>query len=318
MPVNITKEELATSARTFRTDLIAMNVIGLQRSLQYMTLRTGIRHSETVGELEGDIEVGPYSEDRVDSNAMNIVPRTLRTYFGNTSKNFSPNSVASTVYGSAVKKGADLTEVKIAELVLAFLQKKMSKSLNKNLFKAVRKDGGTKTVDLFDGFDTIAEKDITAGDIATAKKNLYEFSAAINRTNACDSLKAFYRAASDELKDEETVLFCDHDTYNAYCDCYKDETGATAYNKQYEQVLLEGSNGNCKLVPLASKAGTKFLQLTTEANMLVGVDGESDQETISIGKYSSWKLTYEAAMFFGTQYESVSPERLLIGKLFTA
>lgn len=318
MPVTITQEELASSARIIRADLIAMNVFGLRRSLQFMTLRTGIRHSETVGELEGDIEVGPYSEDRVDSNSMTVTPRSLYTYFGNTAKNFSPNSVASTVYGNAIKKGEDLTEVKIADLVLGFLQKKMSGSLNKNLFKAVRKEGGSKTVDLFDGFDTIAEKEITATKISTAKKNLYEFPAAINRTNACDYLKAFYRSASDELKEEDTVLFCDYDTYDAYCDCYKDETGAAAYNKQYEQVVLEGSSGRCKLVPLSSKAGTKFLQLTTEGNMLVGVDAESDQETISIGKYSSWKLTYEAAMFFGTQYESISPERLLIGKKFTA
>lgn len=318
MAVTITKEELATSARTFRADLIAMNVIGLQRSLQYMTLRTGIRHSEVVGELGGDIEVGPYSEDRKDTNAVTVTARTLNTYFGNTAKDFSPNSVASTVYGSAIKKGKDLSEVNIAKLVLAFLQKRLSSSLNKNLFKAVRKEGGSKTVDLFDGFDTIAEKEITAGNISTAKKNLHEFSAAINRTNACDFLKAFYRSATDELQDENTFLYCDYDTYNAYCDCYKDETGAAAYNKQYEQVVLEGSSGRCKLVPLSSKAGTKFLQLTTEGNMLVGVDGESDQETINIGKYTSWKLTYEAALFFGTQYESISPEILLIGKLFTA
>lgn len=318
MPVTITQQELASSARTFRADLIAMNVIGLQRSLQYMTLRTGIRHSETVGQLGGDIEIGPYSEDRKDTNGVTITGRTLSTYFGNTAKDFSPNSVVSTVYGSAIKKGKDLTDVKIANLVLAYLQKQMSSSLNKNLFKAVRKEGGSKTEDLFDGFDTITQKEITASNISTANNNLYEFSAAINRTNACDSLKAFYRSASDELKDEETVLFCDYDTYDAYCDCYKDETGAAAYNKQYEQVVLEGSSGRCKLVPLSSKAGSKFLQLTTEANMLVGVDGESDQETISIGKYSSWKLTYEAALFFGTQFESISPERLLIGKKFTA
>lgn len=318
MAVTITEEELASSARTFRADLIAMNVIGLQRSLQFMTLRTGIRHSETVGELSGEIEVGPYSEDRKDENGVKITPRTLRTYFGNTAKNFSPNSVASTVYGSAIKKGADLSTVKIADLVLGYLQKKMSQSLNKNLFKAVRTDGGSRTFDLFDGFDTIVEKEITATKISTAKKNLYEFPAAINRTNACDYLKAFYRSASDELKDEDTILFCDFDTYDAYCDCYKDETGSAAYNKQFEQVVLEGSSGRCKLVPLSSKAGTKFLQLTTEGNMLVGVDAESDEETISIGKYSSWQLTYEAAMFFGCQYESISPERLLIGKKFTA
>lgn len=42
------------------------------------------------------------------------------------------------------------------------------------------------------------------------------------------------------------------------------------------------------------------------------------KEKINIDRFESFRLTLSAAMYFGTQYESISPEKLLIGKLHTA
>lgn len=80
--VNITSEDLQKSARKYRKELLQMPVLGLSRSLQHMTLRPGIRYAETVGELSGDMQLGPYSETREDNSEVVINPRTLYTYFG--------------------------------------------------------------------------------------------------------------------------------------------------------------------------------------------------------------------------------------------
>lgn len=63
--VNIASEDLQKTARKYRKELLQMPVIALSRSLQHMSLRPGIRYSETVGELSGDMQFGPYSETRV-------------------------------------------------------------------------------------------------------------------------------------------------------------------------------------------------------------------------------------------------------------
>lgn len=314
--VEITPEELALSAAKFRKDLIMMPVIALQSSLMHMTLRVGIRGKETVGELDGDIELGPYSETRTDETGVTVKGRSLETFFGSVIKNFSPNSVAKSIYGDAVLSGSGLTNTSITQMVLAYLAKKVSKNINKNLWSAIQDDEGTGTADLFNGFDTITAADITAGKITVLKGNLYELPAAITSINACDKLKDIYRAATDELQGESTKMFISKTIKQAYEDCYQAEHGALPYNTAFKKTFLEGSDDSCELVALPNKKNSPYIHLTTKGNMLVGVDQMSDVEKITVEKHAAFVLQFIMAMFFGVQFESVSPERMLVAKLF--
>jgi hypothetical protein len=314
--VEITPEDLAKSAKKFRKDLLMMPVIALQSSLNHMTLRMGVRGDETVGELSSDIEIGPYSETRTDTSDTSIKGRTLTTFRGSVIKKFSPNSVADSIYGSTVLSGDGLKNTDITTAVVGYLVKKVSKALNANLFKAVRNANGDTTTALFNGFDTIAAAEIAASEITEAKGNLYVFTEAITSTNAVDLLKAFYRAAKDELQGESAKLFISKDIYNAYVDDYQAAHGAVPYNNTFKKTYLEGTDDSCELVALPNKKGQPYIQLTTKGNMLIGVDQISQTETISVEKLDGLVLTLVMVMYFGVQYESISPERLLIGKLF--
>lgn len=309
---------LAKSAIKIRKQLLAMVVIGLQNTTQHMTVRPGIRYKEVVGELSGGIEVGPYSESRIDKSDIKATPRELETFFGSVVKEFSPNSVYQSIWGSSITKGEGLKTTEITNLVLAYLMKQMSKSFNKCVWNAVRKSDGDKTTDLFNGFDTIAQTEITAGKLSKDLKNLFPFMEAIDSTNAVDMLKAFFRSASDELQGENTKLFIPKFVYNAYVDDYQATVGSVPYNKEFKKTFLEGTDDMCELVALPSKKGSDFIQLSTKENMLIGVDQESDLEKITVEKHAAFVLQFIATLFFGCQYESISPERLLVGKLFTA
>lgn len=315
--VIITPEELAKSAAKYRKDLLVMAVIALESSLKHMSLRTGIRYKETVGELSGGIEIGPYDEKREDDSDVKIVGRTLETHLGSVIKKFSPNSVYQSIYGNSIISGDGLKNVEITKAVLAYLMKKLSQSLNNNLWSAVRKDTGTLTKDLFDGFDTILQKEITDGEVAVAKRNLYEFTDVIGPNNAVDILKGFWRAGSDELQDIPTKMYIPKSIYNAYNDDYQQTVGSIPYNREFKKTFLEGSDDLCELVPLANKKGSPFIQLTTKGNMLVGTDQQSDVEKITVEKHHPFILDFVCAMFFGCQYETISPERFLAGKLKT-
>ena len=316
--VSFSSTELQNSAKKYRKELLAMPVIALEQSIQHMTVRTGIRGEETVGELDGDMQIGPYSESREDTNSVGINPRTLTTFKGSVMKKFSPNSVANSIYGAAVLSGEGLKSADIVFMVVAYLAKRVSKALNKNLWTAVRDASGTTTADLFNGFDTITAAEITANKITTALGNLHEFEAAISSSNAVDKLKEMYRAGSDELQEEMCKMFITKDIYNAYCDDYQASNGSLPYNKEFNKTFLEGSNNMCELVPLANKKGTKYIHLTTQGNMLVGVDQMSDEEKVLVEKYHPLVLTFVMVMYFGTQFESISKERFLVGKLYVA
>ena len=87
--VIITEQELAkltTSAAKLRKELLRMPLMALKDFLAHVTLRTGIRYSETIGELTGSMELGPYSETRVDENDVDITARILYTYLGSVDK----------------------------------------------------------------------------------------------------------------------------------------------------------------------------------------------------------------------------------------
>ena len=322
--VVITPESLAQSANKFRKDLLKQPILALGPALKYFTLRTGIRGSETVGTLDGGFELGPYNPYRVERSDTTIKGRTLQSYFGSVVKEFDPNSVYKSIYGSSIVKGEGLKNVPITVQVLSLLAAKMGKSLLLHLFDAVRNASGTKTKDLFNGVDTVTAAEITAGNIATSKGNLFEFTEAIDSTSAVDLITAFCRAASDELLEYEDGedskanglnLYVPRSILYAYRDDYKATTGNSPIYDQFNQMVVEGFP-NIRFVPFAGKANSKFIQLSQRNNMLIATDQLGDKENISVEKYHPFVLSFVATLFWGFDFESIDASRLLVGKFY--
>ncbi len=316
--ITITPTELAQSGAKFRTELIQMPMHAMRETTQHMTVRRGIRYAETVGELSGNIDLGPYSETRIDNTGMTIKGRTLYTYLGSVVKKFSPNSVVQSIYDDIITKGENLKTVNIALRVLSYLTAKLGHNLQGHIWNAVRNDNGTTSADLFNGFDTITAAEINAATptISTSIGNLYEFDAAITASNAVDQIKAFCEAASEFLVDsgQEVKLFCSPAIKRAYLKDYQATVGAIPYNTSYDKLTVEGFE-NVHFVPLYNKANSPYIHLSTQSNMLVGVNQEGEDERITVEKHEAFVLQYIATMFFGVQFESINPERLLVGKL---
>jgi hypothetical protein len=316
MSVLVTPQELADSAAKFRSDLLMMPIHALDTTLNHMSLRFGIRGKETVGQLGGNIQIGPYDPNREDNEPMTIKGRTLETFFGSVIKNFEPNSVAKSVYGDIALKGTGLTSTKISTLVLGYLSKIVSKEINKVIWSASHNTAGATTAELFDGFDSITTAEITAGNITIAKGNYMTMAAAITSTNAVDSLKTIFQKSYDELQGEPCKMFISKSVYNLYCEDYQASNGALPYNTTYKKTFLEGSDDLCELVALPNKKGSPYIHLTTKGNLLIGVDQISDVEKIDVEKHAAFVVQFVMAMFFGVQFETISPERLFVAKLF--
>ena len=315
--INITDADLKKSAVNYRKDLLVMPVIAAEATLQHMTPRPGIAGREVLGQLSGGIELGPYDPNRVDDSGVKIEPRTLETFLGSVVKKFDLNSVAKTVYGSLTTQGEALASTDLAIQVLYYLAMQLGQNLNKHIWDAKRNDAGTTTVDLFDGFDTITAKEITAGGIATGKGNLLQLSTAIDESNATDILMSIYESADDNLQGVPTKMFIPFNVYRAYNKDYLASFGNVVYNQQYKKTFLEGTDNLCELVPLVGKKGSQFIHLTTKSNMVYGYGDGMDSEKIAIEKHHEFLLSFVATMFFGCQFETISKERLMVAKLAT-
>lgn len=311
---NISDADLRQSAVKYRKDLLMMPTISAKETLAHMSLRPGVAGREVVGQLAGNIELGPYNPNRVDETGVTVTPRVLETYLGSVIKQFDVNEAGKTVYGELYAQGQALTNAAIAKAVLVYLSAQIGKKINMAIWSGKRDASGDTTAKLFDGFDSITAAEIAAGAIAESKGNFKEVEA-ITAANAVDVLKSIYRGASDELRGQNVKMFITHDVYDAYLDDYQATVGAVPYNTQFNKNFLEGSNGLCELVPLASKKGSQYIHLTPKANMLVGYGAGMADENIAIEKYHPFLLSYVATMYFGCQFESISPERLLVAKV---
>ena len=313
--INISDAELQKSAVTYRKDLLVMPVIAAEATLQHMTPRPGVAGREVLGQLSGGIELGPYDPQRYDDEGLDIKPRTLETFLGSVIKRFDLNSVAKSVYGSLTTQGEALTSLDLARQVLNYLSMQLGRNLNLHIWNAKRNDTGTKTKDLFDGFDTITQKEIDAGTIGTTQGNFMQLPQAIDESNATDILMSIYESADDILQGIPTKMFVPVSVYRAYNKDYLASFGNVVYNTQFKKTYLEGTDNLCELVPLASKKGSPYIHLTTKSNMIYGYGDGLDSEKIAIEKHHEFLLSFVATMFFGCQFEAINKERLMVAKL---
>ena len=313
--INISDAELQKSAVTYRKDLLVMPVIAAEATLQHMTPRPGVAGREVLGQLSGGIELGPYDPQRYDDEGLDIKPRTLETFLGSVIKRFDLNSVAKSVYGSLTTQGEALTSLDLARQVLNYLSMQLGRNLNLHIWSAKRNDTGTKTKDLFDGFDTITQKEIDAGTIGTTQGNFMQLPQAIDESNATDILMSIYESADDILQGVPTKMFVPVSVYRAYNKDYLASFGNVVYNTQFKKTYLEGTDNLCELVPLVSKKGSPYIHLTTKSNMIYGYGDGLDREKIAIEKHHEFLLSFVATMFFGCQFEAINKERLMVAKL---
>lgn len=310
--VQITPESLAKSFVKYRKDLITMPVYGLNKILPFLTLRTGVRYKEIVGELTGDMQLHPYHITKRDDNDVNIEGRVLETFLGSAIKGFDPNSVVTSIYGSSIVQGEGLKGVPITKAVWAYLLGKLGEHLYNEMFTAVRNDNGNTTHDLFNGYQTIVNREIHDGKMSVALGNLHAIEAITNE-NAVDELEKFYDAAHDKLKDEKTTLLCSNAIKRKYEYAYRTQYGHLPYNTEFKKVYLDGED-NCRLVGL-SNVPDNFLMMTPKFNLLAGIATEGEKVTFACNKSlsSHFLLDFVATMFFGVEFESINKERLQIG-----
>ena len=314
--LNFTLEEYQDAARKYRKELLMLPIIGIQETLKYMTGRPGIRYKESVGTITGDAQFAPYKPQRRTNVDLNLDFRTLETFFGSVVAQFEPNSAISTLLGAVgATKGDGQIQTPTAKHVLALIAKGLSQHLNDAIWNGVRNANGDTTKDLFDGFDTITTKEIAANKISAANKNLITLDEEITSANAVDVLKSVLFSLDPHLRSEKLYAYCSQSIVDKYNEGYLLTHAGIPYNTQYQQTAVEGSNGNLILVPLANKTDSSFIHITTKSNMLVGYDQMGDVESIMVKEYEPFILSYIATMFFGVQFESIDPHRMMVVKL---
>lgn len=305
---------LIHSGHKFRKEILLMLVIALSETTNHMTMRYGIRGKETVGEARSGAKLRPYRTQKDEKNTSSIVPRTLETHLGDVVEEFDPVPLYNTVYSEPISKARK--ELEVVKTLAVEMSRQATEDLPKAIFSGVRNAVGNETMDLFDGFDTICIAEKVAGNISVAAGNLVELGE-ITVANVGDKLKAIHKAAHDVLKNGESKMFIPVYIKELYDEWYLANFGPVAYNTQFEQTYLHGTNKKCELVALPGMIDSTHIFMTKKKNMLVGCDQESDKELVKIRECDNPKVVqFFMTAYFGVQFESLNP-KVMIAASFT-
>ena len=311
--ISFSDDEYQKASEKWRQHLLLLPMLSCKDSLRFMTGIPGIRNKEHVGTAKSNAQFGPYKADKNSSSTTEVKYRELETFFGNVCEDFEPNSVITMLLGqNASFLGEGQKTAPSAKLVIASVLKSLGESLHNVLFTAKRNAEGDTSADLFNGFITIADAEVEAGNIADGKGNLFKITTGFSEADALDVAKSIERKAHPVLRATEKFLYCSPEFADAYNDAYMLTHGGIVYNKKFEQAVVEGSNNKTTLAPLTCLAGSSKFFLAPKSNMLYGYDSLSDQERIQVDRFKPFMLTLSAAMFFGVQFYSIDPRMLLM------
>lgn len=316
-------EELSKTFQTYRKEFVIMPFLAMEQLAKHMNVRTGIRYRETVSQMSTDAEISNYSKTKHQDADVKIDPRVFETFFGNIVQGIDPNAIYQSIWGSNVTKGDGLKNVPIVVQVCGYLVKKIGEKMFMNSFTAKHDSTDTtSTSKWFNGFQTILENDV-AGTNYTNKVlisadigNLVEGAESITADNAEDLIKDFYwnqvgnPAAAAKLRSQQLKLFMSDQAYHFYTESYQTNHGSLPYNQAYDKKSLDGAS-NVEFAPLPC-VPDDFLLLTPKNNAYLLFNQKTDDDKFLVEKSLSnhYDVDFIMNYFFGTQFESVSPEVL--------
>ena len=314
--IRITDEDYEKAAIKWLPQFLLMPLFACQDTLKYMTGQPGVTSPVKFPSAEGNAQFAPYRHDRHSEDTTQIDFRELNTYLGNVRIDFEPLQYIRLLIGQGTATlGDGQMQAPTAKLVIETVMKSLGHHLHECLFTAKRNPNGDTTADLFDGWGTILDKEIDAGNISEAKGNMITLDETVTSDNAVDLAKEIERSCDPRLRGLDKYLYCDPAFADLYNDAYLVSHPSVVYNKGFEHSVIEGSFGKTTILPLQCLAGTDKYIVTTKSNMLYGYDNMSDLTRMEVKRYSPWVMTIAAAMFFGTQFRTIDPRFMKVVKL---
>lgn len=310
-------EDYKNTAIKWEPTLLDLPIRAAMDVLKYMHGITGLRGKQRFGEISADSQFAPFKKDRKGNAQVDIKYREIETFLGNVVDGFSPVDYAFLTMGyDDPILGEKIKNATTTALVLFHLAKARGQHIAQAVLTGKRKEDGDTTEDLCDGLVTIAEKEITAGAISVAEKNLIKLSDTFTFENACDLLKEeVLFKLNPYLRRENNFLLCAPELVDMYNESYQATHTAIPYNTTYNQPYVEGSANRLTLVGLPEMEGQKHLILTQKDNMLWATDNKSDESFVDIMRTGHYDLSFAANMFLGTQFRTIDPRRLAIIEL---
>ena len=307
-------DALVQSNHRFRKECMLIVMASVEEVTKHMRVINNLKGKETESTIVPQAKFRPYHSEKIVSGTGGLIARTLETFPLEILEEFDPENLYTTIFGGTVD--VEKIDLDIVRRILTEEMNNASRGLCDVIFNGVRNASGTGALDGFDGFDTIAAKEIAAGNISLANGNFTNLGE-VNATNIGDVWKRMYRKADEKLRGgdaKKLVLVCTPTEYDMYKNWYAQQFGAGNFPGTPEQTYLDGTANKVQILPLVGTEGMNHCFITTKENMKVGFDllSKSTKFSVRVPDNPHMVQMY-AKIYMGVEFANINKEFLMVG-----
>lgn len=244
-------------------------------------IQTGIKGSSHLQFLSTDVIFGSDSCTRTASGTTSLTQRTLTVGAIAVSENLCIKDLNGYWAQVLVKKGAAGEEEMPAEIESVYMEKKMNAMQNQLTISDFQGDTASATNNLsyYDGLLKI----VGAGAAVDGNTGAVTVATTISTANVLDILDAMWSAIPENISyADDLSLWLPISVYKKYVVALKN-ANLFHYSADGEQERLYGTNVALRpTVGLPGAAGTERMILTRNENVVIGMDGDSDEDAMSV------------------------------------
>jgi hypothetical protein len=244
-------------------------------------IQTGIKGSSHLQFLSTDIIFGADACTRSASGSTALTQRTLTVGAIAVSEDICVKDLNGYWAQVLVKKGAAGEEEMPAEIEAVYMAKKMNAMANQLTISDFQGDtaSAVNNLSFYDGILKIVD----AGAAVNGNTGGVTVANTISTANVLTILDAMWSSIPDNISDAEDLsLWVPTSVYKKYVIALKN-ANLFHYSADGEQEKLYGTNVALRpTVGLPGAAGTERMLLTRDSNLVIGMDGDADEDVMKV------------------------------------
>ena len=244
-------------------------------------IQTGIKSSSNLQFLSTDVIFGADSCTRTPSGDTVFSQRTITVGPIAISEDLCIKDLNGYWAQTLVKKGAAGEEEMPAEIEAVYMAKKMNAIKNALTVADVQGDtlSANNQLKYYDGLLKIVD----AGAPVDGNTGAVTVATGISTSNVLDILDGMWESIPDNISDADDLsLWVPTSVYKKYVIALKN-ANLFHYSADGEQVRLYGTDVALRsTVGLPGAAGTERMILTRDSNIVIGMDGDADEDAMGV------------------------------------
>ena len=168
-------------------------------------------------------------------------------------------------------------DIPFEQFIMDAISKQAQDDLEAAVWNGIYDGSGTTAEDVMDGILQLVKGAVTSGEIPAGNVSAFT---AITSSNALDEVRKVRNKIAGQYRNKPMYCFLSVANFDNYMDDYQTSVGSVVYNRDYTQVLIEGTQTQLVAIPGMVGPDSNRILITPKDNMVFGYDIEGAASNI--------------------------------------